>query len=92
MNDCCNMMCDGVSKRIRCGKCRRAKDFHCVSCDIEVSGHFKLYCEDCAIFSRLRYAKEAQKEYRRTHKDIVNANARKNRIKRKELNNSIATV
>ena len=89
LNSCCNPDCDGESKMRRCGGCRRARTFYCASCDVEVRRHYKIYCDDCAIFSRTRYNTEAQKGYRENNRDWINTKARENRARKKQLNKSL---
>ena len=92
MYDCCNPDCDGVSKMIRCGKCRRYKIYYCAAgCNTEVYRHFKVFCKECAEFSHLRWAKEYQEEYLKTPRGIMMRKLQNERAKnkRKLINNSI---
>ena len=90
MNDCCNPECDGQSKMRRCGVCRRNKRFYCAAgCTTQVRNHFKVYCDDCAEFSHLRWHKEYQDGFRLEHREQIRINQRKNYRKRKALNNSL---
>ncbi len=88
MNTCANFGCDGQSKRVRCGRCRHYKKMFCVCCDAEVKRDYKIYCDDCAILSRLRWCREFQREYKKKHLKLIQSNQRKNYARRKELNKS----
>jgi len=63
MFDCCNPECDGVSKMIRCGKCRHERRYYCASCDHPVLRCNKIYCNDCAVFSHRRWEVEYRQQY-----------------------------
>ena len=90
MYDCCNPNCDGVSKMIRCGKCRRHKIFYCAAgCNTEVKRHFKVFCKECAEFSHRRWEIEYQAGFRLRHKERIKITQRNNYQKRKLINNSI---
>ena len=66
--DCVNLDCPRVSKMLRCGLCRRRKDYICAACGISVNTNIKIYCEECAKFSKLEWAKEYQTTYRCKHR------------------------
>ena len=87
MNECCNPECEGVSKMIRCGNCRRHKIYLCAAgCNTEVSRHFKVYCGDCAKFSYNNWQQVNQVLYREKNREKIRENQRKIRV-RKRLEN-----
>ena len=88
MFDCVNLDCPRVSKMLRCGLCRRRKDYICAACGISVNTNIKIYCEECAKFSKLEWAKEYQTTYRCKHRIRIRIQQNRCNLKRKELNKS----
>jgi len=86
MNDCCNPNCNGVSKMIRCGDCRRHKEYYCAAgCDTEVKRHFKVFCDECAEFSYHRSQLADQLLYREKNREIIRYKQRKRRLENAHL-------
>jgi len=82
--NCCNPDCSGVSKHLRCGKCRRYKIYLCAGgCGTQVSSHFKTWCTDCYKFTYNRYQKANQAIYRENNRDKLRENQKNIRAKRR---------
>jgi len=76
MGTCCNSNCNYYTKRVRCGKCRKKLISNCISCDVPVWNPNKFYCHECASFSKLRWSRVYQRDYKRE----------------KRINNSIVSI
>lgn len=70
MSVCCNLDCDGWTpeKRIRCGNCRFSRSYKCACCGDDVNYARKIYCVDCGIQSKQRWAREYRREYKRINR------------------------
>jgi len=65
MPTCCNLNCDGWSKKIRCGMCRKRHIHNCAICGDEVEViRNKVFCTPCAAMSKLAW----QNAYQNTPK------------------------